>query len=76
MFEMSLNDRQGNRAQGLEGGVVVKLAELLVPVGRLSYKMEVEMSNLTTIPPVSSWIIMFLSVIFPADGDIVTTPSM
>ena len=50
MFEMSLNDRQGNRAQGLEGGVVVKLAELLVPVGRLSYKMGVEMSNLTTIP--------------------------
>ena len=36
MFEMSLNDRQGNRAQGLEGGVVVKLAELLVSVGRLS----------------------------------------
>lgn len=48
---MSLTDRQGNRAQGLEGGVVVKCwAELLVPVGRLSYKMEVAMSNLTTFP--------------------------
>ena len=36
MFEMSLSDRQGNGAQGLQGGVVVKLAELLVSVGRLS----------------------------------------
>ena len=36
MFEMSLSDRQGNGAQGLQGGVVVKLAELLVSVERLS----------------------------------------
>ena len=50
MFEMSLNDRQGNGAQGLEGSVVVKLAELLVPEGRLSYNMGVAMSNLTTFP--------------------------
>ena len=37
-------------SRGYRGGVVVKLAELLVPEGRLSYNMGVAMSNLTTFP--------------------------